>query len=153
MFSLNINYIANKTNLSFNGHSWTQACRSSQIEMDEHWCVKLTANKWILRFQMFPVSIPTCFYIFLFPSWQFSFINCTMLKLEVCCSEETSSPLALWLRSIGFHSALCSPCTTAVQRESIKTSHVQCTTPSPYPHWFHTHGSTVPVKCSSVPAC
>lgn len=50
----------------------------------------------------------------------------------------------LWLRSIGFHSALCSLCTTAVKRESIKTSQVHYTTSNPYPYWFHTHGSAMP---------
>lgn len=77
-------------------------------------------------------------------SWQFSPINCAMLS-------ETGSvlqwgdklSLTLWLRSIGFHSALCSLCTAVVQRESIKTSQVQYTASSPRSHWFHTHGSAM----------
>lgn len=97
IFSLNIHYIANRMNLSFNGHSWTRACRPLHLEMNEHWCATLTTqdNRWILSFQTFPGFYSNCKHVFrrcsLLAVLPHKTVQCWM-KQEVCCSEETSSP-------------------------------------------------------------
>lgn len=93
-------------------------------------------------------KLQTCFQIFLFvsaKSWQYSLINHATLSETGSLLQwgDKHSP-APWLRSIGFHTAVFWLCTTAVRRESIKTSQVHFTASNPCPYWFHTHGSAIP---------
>lgn len=110
-------------------------------------CNSQQADRWVLRLQ---TSRNFLFFLFLELQTQFStfcafsgapffFLSSTAQQPgKICCREETSSPpLTLWLRSIGFHSDLCSLCITAAWRKSIKTSELHNTASSPSPHRFH----------------
>lgn len=124
-----MNYIANrnKSILRRAQRNW----RPLQIAMNEQSCVTV----WILCFQNIPNSkrvfslLRQCA-VLAVP------LHTTMLRETFAAVRRQTHTHTLWLRSMGFHSALCSLCTTAVQRESIKTSHVHYTTSSPHPHWL-----------------